>query len=1153
MARYDWPAAPRRSDSPGRRTLHLQRYRPRADASSLLAAIDLDVDDDNLWFPIGPSVTTGGQATGRPNVSGRFRDLHVEPNDGNRVYAASAGGGVWYSPDGGDSWRPLDDWQQTTDRRSVGELAAALSCGALHVKWGTPADGHEDVVWVGTGELDLARGRPSEESVLTSVPGSYLKGIGFLTATGPATGGGWTPVTVAEAPPAGTGWTDSLIGHATYRIVADPDNDDHLVAATTNGLYLKPPVGDWHRVPGWLAPPSVIPAPPAGTTRPDNPQPLDVVLTRPAVDRLRIWVASTSELWFAEFNGVLVDATALPTIAFHRVQLDGVLGDFTGGTRLAIAATHDGSKLYVLGRSPGATSRDVPVAALWAVNATSNSPTATPVTGIPAGLFGPDGNDQSDYDMCIAVHPDNQFQAYIGGSYVHAGQTYDAGVYRCTVAGAIGVAIPIGQGVHADDHVIRFGPVAPGGGAKRIVWIGCDGGLYRSDSDGDQGTFFSRNNGLAVLQPGYVASHPTNPGVVVAGFQDNGTQLRVGDTVWTEAAQGDGGGVLWDPTPKNRYFYQYIKSDWSTSDGGQAPVLRHLTKTESERTEDDAATFYSGADTVIHGGLTHLAFGTDRVWYSTDWGHNWVTIPSRSDPRKDDNANTGQDVLHPKKVTNGASSLNCCAHQDYTGPGTIAVKFSPRTNKSTGNLELRLLALFGDSLVWLEGSRTPDGTAPFDWLRIPKVGTLPTQHFRASQGDDENQAFRSGAPLTFMPGRGRVSDLAVHDPAQFAFGTCYVTTLGDEALSGALDTMYFFDGDNHWIPCGLRQETPQGTWDPPESRVGAPALGVVVDPAHPGVVYVATSVGVVRGTLVITTDPPSGAMTYHWTWSPFVNNLPEAAVQDLSIRSYGEHGEVRLLRAALQSRGVWETDLANVTSSALTYVRVYPSDTRRLLPTPLSGPVVQAEDRVVNGTIGWDDSPDIVIDETGGALPALPGEAELFSLNQNRVAAANARVDLSTTNPRVHVLVHHRWREPAPAADVRVALLIHPSTGPGVDVPLDGLWPTLVAAAKPAAPPPVLPGLWQPALAGSLILPLVADVDARTPRSTHADLSLTGTSPGDAFVLLAVVMSGTNLITEAEATIAATGQPASTVAELVVISPHAAAKSIAVPSPPGLD
>src|SRR5205823_10999960 len=101
------------------------------------------------------------------------------------------------------------------------------------------------------------------------------------------------------------------------------------------------------------------------------------------------------------------------------------------------------------------------------------------------------------------------------------------------------------------------------------------------------------------------------------------------------------------------YYRQYTNAAWNSSDnGGIRPVKRRSATAEgdaktSEKIESDAARFYSGADAVVHGGDTHLVFGTDRIWYSRDWGRSWVTLPTAKDPRAGDNPDLRQDVRDP--------------------------------------------------------------------------------------------------------------------------------------------------------------------------------------------------------------------------------------------------------------------------------------------------------------------------------------------------------------------------------------------------------------------------------------------------------------------------------------------------------------------------
>jgi len=292
---------------------------------------------------------------------------------------------------------------------------------------------------------------------------------------------------------------------------------------------------------------------------------------------------------------------------------------------------------------------------------------------------------------------------------------------------------------------------------------------------------------------------------------------------------------------------------------------------------------------------------------------------------------------------------------------------------------------------------------------------------------------------------------------------------------------------------------------------------------------------VVRGHLVIT-DDGTDHPTYTWAWDQFVNGLPEGAVQDLSIY---QHDNVRLLRAALQARGVWETDLANQHATASTYLRLFPTDTRRRLPTPIAGATTNGEATPPR----WDASPDIVVDTSGQAWPSPPTEADIVTLldrPEAKRAGPVASLVLGNRTPKVHVLVHHRWSQAAAPADIRVLLMRHAMPDDG-NVPLGGLWAALVTAVGSASPPASLPGGW--AQASTVLWKSPAGpIDARMPRAVSFDLDLSADPDGNV-MLLAVVMSASNQIGPADLR-AGLPADATNVQDLVLRSPHAAARSV---------
>ena len=142
-------------------------------------------------------------------------------------------------------------------------------------------------------------------------------------------------------------------------------------------------------------------------------------------------------------------------------------------------------------------------------------------------------------------------------------------------------------------------------------------------------------------------------------------------------------------------------------------------------------------------------------------------------------------------------------------------------------------------------------------------------------------------------------------------GALYLGTIG-EASDAAVDTLWWFDGTGRWHPTGLRSH-PRG--------VPAPVTAIACDPARPNEVWVGTTVGVWYGERTL----GAGDAAPTWEWWPRVNGLPEAAVEDLAL--FSDRG-LRLLRAAIAARGVWELRLDVADLQELTYLRAHEDDLR---------------------------------------------------------------------------------------------------------------------------------------------------------------------------------------------------------------------------------
>ncbi len=91
---------------------------------------------------------------GPAGMSGRVTAIDVDMSNTDRIYIGTASGGVWLSENGGISWEPIFDEQET------------LSIGALKINQNNPSE-----IWVGTGEGNPRNSHNSGRGVYKSIDG----------------------------------------------------------------------------------------------------------------------------------------------------------------------------------------------------------------------------------------------------------------------------------------------------------------------------------------------------------------------------------------------------------------------------------------------------------------------------------------------------------------------------------------------------------------------------------------------------------------------------------------------------------------------------------------------------------------------------------------------------------------------------------------------------------------------------------------------------------------------------------------------------------------------------------------------------------------------------------------------------------------------
>jgi hypothetical protein len=427
------------------------------------------------------------------------------------IAIAPGGGRMYVATANGGVWRSDDrgsSWLSTMegfDLDPTAFAAASLCCGAIAID---PAD--PDRVYVGTGEGDTDA--IFGFRLVNALPA--YRGIGPIRSDN----GGANWVQEPSSP--------SLAGFSFFQIAVDPADRDHCVAATSNGLYERVPDAGggftWTRRRAGVHT-SVIATSSGGTTR-----------------------------WFAAANA---DRVYSSTNGNAWASLG--TGFPTGVARIALGAQPDNPNvLYaVIVDSAGSlhsVRRLDGVAGAW-----------KNVSGIPPLLPG----QQGDYDLCVAVDPNNANLIYLGGDYFNA-EPYPGSIWRCTVS-ASGAAYTmattaVGQNAHADVHVLMHVP-----GDSDTLFAGTDGGLFVNANATTGALFEARNTGLATLCTNFIGQHPTEPAVLFAGLQDNGTARCTGEQVWRHVLFADGGYCVVNWNDPFRVVLYANGNLFRATDGGQ--------------------------------------------------------------------------------------------------------------------------------------------------------------------------------------------------------------------------------------------------------------------------------------------------------------------------------------------------------------------------------------------------------------------------------------------------------------------------------------------------------------------------------------------------------------------------------------------------------
>lgn len=397
------------------------------------------------WEVLGPNESTGGYAG-----IGRINCIAFHPTDNNIYWIGAPAGGLWLTTDNGSSWTCL------TDNNEV------LGISDIHI----PDDFEtSNTIYVATG--DRNHWDNNSVGVLKSTDG----------------GSSWQ----------NTGLTFNVAHRKMVtRLLVDPDNEDVMLAATSDGIYKTTD---------------------AGLTWSDKITALSFI---------------DMEYKPGDFNVLYGSTTNGSIYVTHNAgqTWSAALSTGLGRIELAVSPAAD-TVVYAI-----ATASDN---GLHGIYKSGNSGVDFSLVFDEKNLMGwyeggsDDQGGQGWYDLSIAVSPADADIVLIGGintwRSINGGETWSMVNHWYGGFGA--------QAVHADKHMLKYR-------SNNDLFECNDGGIYISDNDGASNSWTDITNGMEISQIYRLGVAASVDNQVILGLQDNGTKTMSNSGYWNDVIGGDG-------------------------------------------------------------------------------------------------------------------------------------------------------------------------------------------------------------------------------------------------------------------------------------------------------------------------------------------------------------------------------------------------------------------------------------------------------------------------------------------------------------------------------------------------------------------------------------------------------------------------------------
>lgn len=237
---------------------------------------------------------------------------------------------------------------------------------------------------------------------------------------------------------------------------------------------------------------------------------------------------------------------------------------------------------------------------------------------------------QAWYDLYCKVNPKNPKVAYVGTVEMY--RTTDGSNFENITNGNSG------GDVHVDHHNLFFHPTD-----ENTFIISNDGGIWKTTDNGDN--FTNLNRGLTLTQFYRIKSSPFDPGRILGGTQDNGTQQTLSTLNWAAVYGGDGGEVAFNLFDSNVIIGEtQFGGLFRTSNGGNSwsQAMGGI------NTNENVAWI---APLIAHPGVDGTFYiARQKVYRTTNNGGLWVAISGNlngsSAVREMDISNSNPNIMY---------------------------------------------------------------------------------------------------------------------------------------------------------------------------------------------------------------------------------------------------------------------------------------------------------------------------------------------------------------------------------------------------------------------------------------------------------------------------------------------------------------------------